>query len=318
MAKLTTSPIASFSQSAITTINQNMDLIETAVENTLSRDGTTPNQMGADIDLNGNDLLNVNTLDADVIILDGEVLIPADINSGTAAEILTAIKTVDGTGSGLDADLLRGTTPSSTGLSILSASSISDVANLLDDVQYVADRTALKAIDTTKITTVFLQEGKREGHFKWTTGNFSTQITADTSEGVYIKANAIASTAGSWVRVFAGPLNVFWFGAAGDNSQDDQPSFVAAYAMAKVIGSATTEGPCHAIWGPPGYRYKFGGSLSLDTPVKLTVEGEIFYTPTTGAAIIVGSSLHGARGNTQYDIQLGVLRAVNGNSSAPT
>lgn len=108
MAKLTTSPIGSFTQAAITTINDNMDAIEAAVENTLSRDGTSPNQMGADIDLNGNDLLNVNTLDADAIVLAGEVLIPTDINAGTAQAILDAIKTVDGAGSGLDADLLDG------------------------------------------------------------------------------------------------------------------------------------------------------------------------------------------------------------------
>jgi hypothetical protein len=49
----------------------------------------------------------------------------------TAAEILTAIKTVDGSGSGLDADTLRGTTPTTAGL------------NLLDDADASAQRTTL-------------------------------------------------------------------------------------------------------------------------------------------------------------------------------
>jgi hypothetical protein len=40
------------------------------------------------------------------------------------ATILARIKTVDGTGSGLDADLVRGTTPSTAGLSILALASI--------------------------------------------------------------------------------------------------------------------------------------------------------------------------------------------------
>lgn len=39
-------------------INNNWDEIETAFDNTLSRDGSTPNQMEADFDLNSNDLLN--------------------------------------------------------------------------------------------------------------------------------------------------------------------------------------------------------------------------------------------------------------------
>jgi hypothetical protein len=193
-------------------------------------------------------------------------------------------------------------------------------ALLTDDAipTHAPTRTAMKALDTTKDTVCNLTESGRQGVFVWTAGNFSTQISADTREGVYVKANAIASTAGAWVRVHQGILNVLWFGALGDNSNDDQPAFAAAYAMAKLLGTATTEGPCGFVWAPPGYRYKFGASLSLDVPVKLKVEGEIFYTPTTGAAVIVGSSLHTSRGNTQYDIDLGVVRAVNGNSVAPT
>lgn len=74
MAKLVLGTVANLlgnPTSAANTINNNSDLIETALENTLSRDGSTPNQMLADIDLNGNDLLNVGSLDADVILIDG-------------------------------------------------------------------------------------------------------------------------------------------------------------------------------------------------------------------------------------------------------
>lgn len=60
--------------SAINTINNNSTAIELALENTLSRDGTTPNEMGADIDLNGNDLLNVGTGEFDFITVGGETI----------------------------------------------------------------------------------------------------------------------------------------------------------------------------------------------------------------------------------------------------
>lgn len=43
-------------------VNTNFTNIVEAFDNTLSRDGSSPNQMLADIDLNSNDLLNVNTL----------------------------------------------------------------------------------------------------------------------------------------------------------------------------------------------------------------------------------------------------------------
>ena len=45
-----------------TAYNANNALIEAALENTLSRNGTTPNQMGASIDMNSNALLNVSGL----------------------------------------------------------------------------------------------------------------------------------------------------------------------------------------------------------------------------------------------------------------
>jgi hypothetical protein len=67
MAKLTLSDLASLANqaSAIATINANNALIETALENTLSRDGTSPNTMGANLDMNSNRILNLPAASAD-------------------------------------------------------------------------------------------------------------------------------------------------------------------------------------------------------------------------------------------------------------
>lgn len=59
MAKLTTTDIATLNTSAVNTINSNFAAVETAMENTLSRDGTTPNTMGADLDMNSNQIINL-------------------------------------------------------------------------------------------------------------------------------------------------------------------------------------------------------------------------------------------------------------------
>lgn len=66
MAKLNLNDIESLANntSARQAINANFEEVERFADNTLSRDGSTPNQMGADIDLNSNDLLNVNVIDA--------------------------------------------------------------------------------------------------------------------------------------------------------------------------------------------------------------------------------------------------------------
>jgi hypothetical protein len=60
MAKLTLTDISNESiPSASSTVNANNDLIEAALENTLSRDGTTPNAMSDDFDMGTNRIINL-------------------------------------------------------------------------------------------------------------------------------------------------------------------------------------------------------------------------------------------------------------------
>ena len=152
MAKLTLTDITDFRNQSVTatTINNNSTAIEAALENTLSRDGTTPNTMGADLDMNSNDILNVGDIDAstgtidtldgttatittvnaDVIVLDG-VTISATVGAdgapgvgvptgGTAGQVLSKI---DGTDYNT-----QWTTAAGTG-DLLAANNLSDVAN---------------------------------------------------------------------------------------------------------------------------------------------------------------------------------------------
>lgn len=58
MAKLTTNTISG-GYASTTELNDNFDLVEAAVENTLSRDGTTPNSMAAQLDMDSNRVINV-------------------------------------------------------------------------------------------------------------------------------------------------------------------------------------------------------------------------------------------------------------------
>jgi len=56
---------------AVPPLNTNSDRIEAAFLNTLSRDGSGPNAMGADLDLNGNDLLNGGEASFSSLVVDG-------------------------------------------------------------------------------------------------------------------------------------------------------------------------------------------------------------------------------------------------------
>lgn len=65
--------------STIGAINQNWDRIQEAFDNTVSLDGSTPNAMNGDLDINGNALLNVGTIDTENLTLNGQQIV--DITS---------------------------------------------------------------------------------------------------------------------------------------------------------------------------------------------------------------------------------------------
>jgi hypothetical protein len=62
-------------------LNTNFENIEAALQDALSRSGNGPNQMEADIDLNGNDLLNVGEIDVEVLTVGGTSFVPGDVTA---------------------------------------------------------------------------------------------------------------------------------------------------------------------------------------------------------------------------------------------
>ncbi len=89
-------------------------------------------------------------------------------------------------------------------------------------------RTELKAFDQTAITTAFLLEAGREGPWVFQSGDYSSLVALDTTEGRYIASDNVASSSGAWVRVFAGALNATWFGCVGDDATDNATALANA------------------------------------------------------------------------------------------
>lgn len=82
---------------SVTVLNENFAAIEQALENTLSRDGTTPNHMTADLDMNSNDILNVGDISANDIIVDGQSFGDAitDVQNAVATAEVAAQAAID-------------------------------------------------------------------------------------------------------------------------------------------------------------------------------------------------------------------------------
>lgn len=129
-------------------INDNFELIEAALQNALSRTGTPPNQMEADLDLNSNDLLNVGMVDATSLFIDGVEVVtdeliavgPAGagatvtvgtVTTGAAGTDVIVTNVGDATDAILDITIPRGNTGASgagTG-DMVAASNLSDVVS---------------------------------------------------------------------------------------------------------------------------------------------------------------------------------------------
>lgn len=130
------------------------------------------------------------------------------------------------------------------------AQAAAEAAAASANIRYATTRTALKAYNTNVTTLAFLGEAGRNGLYEWTAGDFSAQIAADTAEGIYIKADAIAATAGAWVRVAASDVSAF--GASGTvNSSAD------IHAMATLLGYVRF----------PAGNTLVGSNLTIDVPV---------------------------------------------------
>lgn len=67
-------------------------------------------------------------------------------------------------------------------------------------------RSAIKSLNTSQITVAYLIEEGRESMFQWRAGDYAERISADLDEAYFLKANAIASSSGAWVRT-VGPVS---------------------------------------------------------------------------------------------------------------
>lgn len=149
----------------------------------------------------------------------------------------------------------------------------------------VATRAALRDLNTSRWKAAYLTEAGREGAFIWRAGNFSSNVAADTMEGIYIKADAVAATEGAWVRQFVGQVSVMWFGAGP--AVADNTSIYNAIIGALPNDSRIFWPKADGVWkghfiAPAGRSFKLelGGNTFSEVG-----QGYLFYM--TGTAQII-------------------------------
>jgi hypothetical protein len=134
------------------------------------------------------------------------------------------------------------------------------------DVAKAASRTALAAITGQAAGfTRYLAESGREGAFVFSTDDLSTEVAADTLQGIYVPPSSDTTGAsGAWVRKFDGTINAAWHGlSASATAAANHTAITAALSLAETIGAKTVRIPdaSHTL------------SASFEMPDGITLEG---------------------------------------------
>ena len=138
------------------------------------------------------------------------------------------------------------------------------------------------------------------------------------NDGTIIIPSSISDGTNAWVRECVGQeINVLWFGAKGDNSNDDATAIQTAitYALSSKA-SSTTEFCMQRVVCPAGKIYKLGRTLTIASPLSFYCYGALYFTPTTGDAVAINKTSNSNWFG--YDIFIDNLRSVNGNTASPT
>ena len=89
MAKRPTLTTVSSGFNSTTTLNNNFTALRNAFDNTLSLDGSTPNAMNADLDMNSKDLLNVGEVDTESLRINGVIVAPSSVVTAPDASVVS-------------------------------------------------------------------------------------------------------------------------------------------------------------------------------------------------------------------------------------
>jgi hypothetical protein len=259
MTKITLTDLVNLQNetTAVNAINNNSDAIEAAFDNTLSRDGSAPNQMEALIDMNSNRIVNLPEAISDLEplrvtdldeFINGTLTFDPLPSGGTTNQVLGKVSSTDYDVSWRSSGLPTGGTANQT-IRKNSGTDYDVSWSTGNTVTSVADITALKALDTAIFQVANLTAAGRAGVFIWTLGNFSTHISSDTNNGVYVKADNNAATVGAWVRVFDF-LNYYtkWFGSVADYSTDNTAIINNILSVADLQNTLVTPGVQTAVF----------------------------------------------------------------------
>jgi len=299
MAKVSLNNISS-GFASVDALNTNFDLIETAFDNTLSRDGSSPNTMSADLDMNSYKVLNITD---PVNLYDAATKNYVDQSVSAAGSTLTDLAAYNHEGDGSTTDFS------------LSGSTVGSPTQLLvsiDGITQHSDTYSIPSSSTIRFTTAPPNNSDIQVRVIGST----VEVTTAASSVVTYNQGGTGSVSRTVENKLQESVSVKDFGAVGDGTTDDTAAIQAA------INSLTTGGN---VYIPTG-TYKITATLTDDKnaptssgmPITLIgsgaseVAGEGTIIQTTGA--MVGIIFDGNRSGGRHFHIKGDNGAADGSS----
>lgn len=269
MAKLTLNNAGNLNSAGLTTINANNDLIEAAIENTLSRDGTSPNQMEADLDLNHNDLINASSINTDTLYIDGTQVIPGSNELVDVDDLFAAI--------GIDED----TMVSDLATKFPTQQSVKAYVDLATVITSVTDAGAM----TPTFAPDFIQTAGYAAAGDGGGGLYKKVVSEPTHDG---KFSITVGGSTVWYELSQPEISVKALGAVGDEIRVAATvSITSGTAALTATGAAFTADDVGKLISVPGART---GGLVLGTTISAYVSAtEVTLADNASATVSAAS-----------------------------
>src|SRR6476469_9714589 len=139
---------------------------------------------------------------------------------------------------------------------------VTDVMSLVNDLtsglatgmRVYATRTDMAASIALNNAVSVLVEGERKGLFSLQFSNFSTQVTADTQQGIYVPISGDPTGAtGAWVRQVGDYIDPAWFGFSTANSRAANTTALSGMIATLLVRAKNSDGVYQGV-----ERVRFG------------------------------------------------------------
>jgi hypothetical protein len=129
----------------------------------------------------------------------------------------------------------------------------------------VADITALAALTPTSGDRYVVKSAL--GSFTFRSGDYSSQITSDTRQVLYVKASSIPATTGAWVRDYVDCVDATWAGAVNGGDCSGAVNYLGRFNVPIFIPAGEYNNTDSIILGGEGMKV-FGAGV--DTKINNT------------------------------------------------